>query len=208
MASEAVGHVAEQFVAGVVAVLVVDGLQVVHVHEGGYKVSARPARAVDFALKLLKPDAPPSGTSQLVGPSVRAVVRGLLAVARGLLPVARGLLAVKRRALAVVRRALAALNRAGTKLLHSQGVPVFEESGAAVELERFLVANGGIVVAPRRELVALLCRCVAPARCLVAKASSLQALSRRSSAYSGGSRVGGRVDAVRAAPIGGGLVVV
>jgi hypothetical protein len=193
MPSEAVGHVAKQLVAGVVAMLVVDGFQVVHVHERRYEVSACPARAVDFALQFLKPDAPPAGTGQLVGPRVLAVVRRLFAVVRGLFAVVRGLFAV-------VRRALAALSCASTKVLHSPGVPI-EEPGASVELERFLVANGGIVVAPRRELVALLCCVIALDGRLVAKASGLQPLARRFSAYGGGSSVGGRVDAVLAAPI-------
>jgi hypothetical protein len=46
-------------------------------------------------------------------------------------------------------------------------VPV-EEPGATVELECFLVANGIIVVAPRRELAALMRCSIALDGCLIA----------------------------------------
>jgi hypothetical protein len=62
--------------------------------------------------------------------------------------------------------------------MNSQGVPV-EQPLAAIELRRFLVADGGSAVALRGELVALLRRLVALAGEPVAKVLDLQPLPRR-----------------------------
>jgi hypothetical protein len=138
-----------------VAVLVVDSLQMVHVDERNHKASAHSTRALNFAPQLLESDAAAPDAGELVRPRVLAIAGGFLAVARGELTVARGELAVTRSAPAVVRGAPTAHGRAGAKLLHTQSVPV-KERVAVIELELFLVAKSGIVVALSRELVALL----------------------------------------------------
>ena len=183
-ACESGGHIAKQLIAGAVALLVVDGLQVVHVYEGRHKASVRPPCTLDFAPHLLEPDAAPAGAGELVDPRQLAVARGLLTVAPrllavvgGLLAVARGELTIKCRAPAVVRGAPTTRGRAAAKLLNTQRVSV-KHPVAAIELERFLVADGGIVVALRREPVALLGSIVALACESVAKVFALQPLSR------------------------------
>jgi hypothetical protein len=166
-ARESAGHIAKQVIAGAVAVLVVDGLEVVHVDERHHKTSVRPPRALDFALQLLETDTAPTGTGELVDPGQLAVARGLravaprlLAVVGGLLAVARGELTITRRAHALVRGALLAHGHAAAKLLNTQRVPG-KQPLARIEHHRLLVADGGVVVALRRELVALLGRLVA-----------------------------------------------
>jgi len=143
-----------------VAVLVVDSLEAVHVdvrHDHGLAGSPR---AVDLALELLQADATASGAGQLVGPGVLAILPGFLAIARTELAVTRGLPAVMRRAFAITRRALAALNSSRPQLLQPHRVPV-QQCVGVVEIERSLVGELGVTVAPGRELVACSCRSVA-----------------------------------------------
>jgi hypothetical protein len=193
MAPEPGDHIAKQLVACAVAVLVVDGLQIVHIDKRGHEAFARAARTVHFALQLLEPDAASAGAGELVDPR--------------LLAVARGGPTIMRRALAIVLRALARRGRPAAKLLDPQGMPVVE-SITAVERERLLVGQGGSLVATRRHPIAVLRRFVTLLCGLVAKIGNLQAGPRRPGAHGACVIVGGRVTAVIAIPIGGCLIIV
>src|SRR5918992_2353764 len=172
MAPKCGDHIAKQLVACAVAVLVVDGLQIVHIDKRGHEALARATRTVHFALQLLEPDPASARAGELVDPRLLAVACGLLAVACGLFAVARGGLTIMRRALAIVLRARARRGRPAAKLLHPQGMPVVE-SITAVERERLLVGQGGSPVATRRHPIAVVRRFVTLLCGLVAKIGNL-----------------------------------
>jgi hypothetical protein len=127
---------------------------------------------------------------ELLEPDAAPAGAGQL-VGPGEFAVLLGFLAVARAELAVTRRALATLKPARTELL-----------------ERSLVGDVRIAVALDCQLVAFLCRPVALDRRFVAKVPDGKPPLRGPSADGAGARVGSRVNASLATPIGGRLVIV
>ncbi len=99
--SQGLDDVLKKLVAGVVAVLIVDGLETVNVHIRGDEVLSRSTGSVNLALQVLKSNATPARTGQLVGPGVLAVAPGRLAITLSELAVDGGESTVVSRALAV-----------------------------------------------------------------------------------------------------------
>jgi len=172
VASEALGHVLQQLIAGVVAVLVVDRLQAVDVHVRGHQAFAGAAHVVDLALEILESDAAPARAGQLVGGGVLAVALGLLAVRLAELAVGPGEPAVTLRAYAIACGELATLKAAGAQLPQLQRALV-DRLVAVLELEHLLVGDVGLAIPARCELVAFLCRFVALTGRLVANVPGL-----------------------------------
>jgi hypothetical protein len=147
VASEAFNHVLKQLVAGVMAVLVVDGLQAVHVHVRGHEAPAGSVRAVDLALEVLEPDAAPARAGELVSRGVLAVPLGFLAIGLPELAIRPSECAVTLRALAAARSALATFQPARAQLVYPQRSAV-QDLFAVLELEHGLIGDVGVAVTP------------------------------------------------------------
>ena len=192
LTGERVGHVPKQLVPGMVALSVVARLQVVHVDVGHGQLGVDPARSVDLLLKLLEPRAPAESPGELVG-------RRQLAVSSRVLAVPRRLLAISGRVLAVVSGPQTRRGRTITTHLSCHRVPV-EDAGAPIEPECLLVSQGSRPIALSREIIALLCRCIASVGGPFANLSGVHPLPGGIGAHGGRSSGRGRVRALLAPP--------
>src|SRR4051812_13954234 len=107
MAFEIPDHFAQQRVAGGVAQFVVDGLQIVHVHEYRYEACTRPPCSLHLALDLLTSAPSSAGAGRPVGSRPPALIRRLFAVLRREGTIARRLFAIVPGPFAVGSRASA-----------------------------------------------------------------------------------------------------
>jgi hypothetical protein len=174
--SERFDDVLEKLVAGMVAVLIVDGLQTVNVHVGGDEVLARPVGSVNLALQILESNAAPASTGQLISPSMLAVAPGRFAVPLSPLAVDGGQRSVILCALATERSLLATLGVVNSP--HCQRAST-QRPVDVVKLGCCRVFGVRLSVTTGRELVALSCRLVAVACTLIAAMRNRRGLGRR-----------------------------
>ena len=181
--SESLDDVLKKLVAGVVAVLIVDGLETVNVHIRRDEVLSSPTGSVNLALQVLKSNAAAARTGQLVSPGVLAVAPGRLAITFSELAVDGGEGSVAFRALAIERRLLATLDVVCTA--HCQRAPA-EWLSDVFKLKRCRVVGVCLPVTSGGELIAFACRFVAVACALVAAMRDRRGLGRRVSMIRGG----------------------
>lgn len=153
--SESLDDVLKKPVAGVVAVLIVDGLETVNVHIRGDEVLSRSVGSVNLALQVLKSNAAPARTGQLVSPGVLAVAPGRLAIPLSKLAVDGGEGSVTFRALAIERSLLATLDVMCTP--HCQRAST-EWPIDVFKLERCRIVGVCLPVTSGGERVAFSCR--------------------------------------------------
>jgi endogenous inhibitor of DNA gyrase (YacG/DUF329 family) len=175
VASESFDHVLNQLVAGVMAVLIVDGLETVNVHVRRDERFPRAVGAVNLALQILKPNAAPARAGQLVGSGLLAVEPGRLAITLTELAVDGGQRSVVFRTFAAERSQLATLDVVGTPDCQR---PSAQQPVHPFTLERCRVVGLRLLVAAGSEFVALLCRLVAVASALVAAMRDQRLLGR------------------------------
>jgi hypothetical protein len=186
VASESFDHVLNQLVAGVMAVLIVDGLETVNVHVRRDERFSRAVGAVNLALQILKSNAAPARAGQLVGSRLLAVEPGRLAITLPELTVDGGQRSVMFRAFAAERSQLATLGVVGTPHLQR---PSTQQAVQPFTLKRCRVVGLGFLVAAGGEFVALLCRFVAVTCALVAAMRDQGLLGRQASTVRGCARV-------------------
>jgi hypothetical protein len=186
IASESFDDVLKELVAGVVAVLVVDGLETVNIHIGGDEALSRPVGSVNLALQVLESNAAAARAGQLISPGMLAVAPRRLAVALSELTVDGGERSVVFCPLAAERSLLATLGVLNTphreRASTQRPVDIVKPQCCRVLGVSLSVTSGG-------ELVALPCRLVAVARALVAPMRNRRRLARRVSTIRAGVRV-------------------
>jgi hypothetical protein len=164
VASESFDDVLKKLVAGLVSVLIVDGLETVDVHVGRNEGLSRAMSTVNLALQILKSYAPSARAGQLVGPGLLAVEPGCLAITLAELTVDGGQCPVVFGTFAAQRSLLAP--RDVVCAPHHQ-TPSTQRLMGPFKFKCRRVVGLCLSVTSGRELVALLCCSVAVACALV-----------------------------------------